>query len=78
MRIVMSVLYFIGIATAFCMFCVYEEPKTPGEASAYLIASIVWPVIIFLCSLFAFLNVIGHTLLFLVGFVSALHIKKDR
>jgi hypothetical protein len=41
-------------------------------------ASTVWPAIIFICGMFAFLNIIGRGLLFLIGFVSAFHIRKDR
>lgn len=74
----LTALYILGIIVTFVLFCMYEEPKNPSEAVAYLMASIVWPVIIFICGMFAFLNIIGHGLLFLIGFVSAFHIRKDR
>lgn len=74
----LTALYILGIIVTFVLFCMYEEPTKPDEAVAYLIASIAWPFIIFGCGVFAFLNVIGRGLLFLIGFVSAFHIRKDR
>jgi len=74
----LTALYILGIIVTFVLFCMYDMPTKPDEAVAYLLASILWPAIITICGMMAFLNVIGHGLLFLIGFVSAFHIRKDR
>ena len=74
----LTALYILGIIVTFVLFCMYEMPTKEDEAVTYLLASILWPVVIFICGMMAFLNVIGRGLLFLIGFVSAFHIRKDR